>query len=657
MAFVVSQGQLTATSWLASVPVAPAALRLADGEFRTYAHLWRKQPQVRTVVSFLARNIAQLGVHAFRRLSDTDRERLASHPILDLFSNPQAQMSRYRLFERLVSDLAIYDRGYWVKARGEGGVAAVIPVPPWRLQPEGSSWLGVDQYRVSGERGELVLPADQVVAFHGYNPLDARTGSSPLEALESMLAEEFEATRSREQMWRNGGRMSGVLTRPADAPKWDPNVKERFRESWRAYTAGGGAAGGTPILEDGMQYAQLALDPQKAQYIEARKLTREEVAAAYHIPLPMVGILDNATFSNIKEQHQQLYQDTLGPWLTSIKEDIELQLLPDVPDNNGVYIEFNLQDKLRGSFEEQAAAASTATGRPWMTVNETRGRNNLPAIEGGDELTTPLNVTVGGLASPRDTAPDEPSTEGNLKRSPRIRVKAVGAVPERPEDLGDFDEERSAFQAALEKWTGRQADQLLAHEGAKADGVSDLLEWWDDGAEERLAALSALLVKHGYRIAQLGAWGVLDAFNPEAAGWDPDVMLPWLLAAAQTHAEQHLQAGRDAVEQAQQEPADGRGDALRAAAGVWVSAASMRAGTAGAEARGFGSHDAAGASGLRKKVWRTGGKNPRASHKAQDGETVSLDDVFSNGLRWPGDGKGEAKETANCNCRLDYATE
>jgi hypothetical protein len=36
---------------------------------------------------------------------------------------------------------------------------------------------------------------------------------------------------------------------------------------------------------------------------------------------------------------------------------------------------------------------------------------------------------------------------------------------------------------------------------------------------------------------------------------------------------------------------------------------------------------------------------------------VSLDDVFSNGLRWPGDGKGEAKETANCKCRLDYATE
>jgi hypothetical protein len=79
--------------------------------------------------------------------------------------------------------------------------------------------------------------------------------------------------------------------------------------------------------------------------------------------------------------------------------------------------------------------------------------------------------------------------------------------------------------------------------------------------------------------------------------------------------------------------------------------------TASTEARSFGGYDAAGASGLTRKVWRTGGANPRPSHRAQDGEQVALDDVFSNGLRWPGDGLGEAKEVANCNCRLDYATE
>ncbi|MFF5473338.1 phage portal protein [Streptomyces achromogenes] len=649
MAFVVSQGQLSAVS-IAPTVALPSYVQLADGVFREYAHLYRVQPQIRTVVSFLARNIAQLGLHAFRRVSDTDRERLVGHPLPQILAAPGARLTRYRLIERLVSDIAIYDTAYWVKVTLDGtGVIGVIPIPPSRMTVEGDNWLQPEKFIVYGSKGELELTPDRVVHFHGYNPLDLRTGSSPIDSLRSLLAEEFEANRAREQMWRNGGRLTGVLKRPADAPAWAPDAKARFREGWRGYVQSGQ---GTPILEDGMEYEQLAIDPAKAQYIEARKLTREEVAAAYHIPLPMVGILDHATFSNIKEQHQQLYQDTLGPWLTMIQEEIGLQLIPDLPDSEGVYVEFNLQEKLRGSFEEQAQQLQTAVGAPWLTRNEARGRMNLPQIDGGNDLITPMNVLVGGQASPTDSAPTAaalPKGSGRL-----MLVKAAGA--DKPK-LGSFQQERDAFAEALSTWTQRQANRLLAHAGAKADGPPELLDWWDGGSEGRLAELQSLLAEHGYRLAQLGAWGVLDDFNPQADGWDPEVMLPWLLAAAETHASQHEQAGRDAVAAVQDGPADGWQDALRNAAAVWVTAAVKRAVTASTEARGFGSHDAAGATGLTKKIWRTGGKNPRPSHRAQDGEQVSLDDVFSNGLRWPGDGQGDAKETANCNCRLEYAQE
>lgn len=654
MTFVVSQGQLSGVSVAPSL-MAPSYVQLSDGVSSEYGHLYRRQPQIRTVVSFLARNIAQLGLHTFRRVSDTDRERLTDHPLAQILAAPGARLSRYRLIERLVSDVAIYDAAFWVKVRQDNGsLLGVIPVPPSRMELRGDNWLEPEQFVVHGSRGELKLAPDQVVHFHGYDPDDLREGSSPIESLRSLLAEEFEANRAREQMWRNGGRLSGVLKRPADAPKWDPTARSRFREGWRSFTQ----SGGTPVLEDGMEYEQLAIDPAKAQYIEARKLTREEVAAAYHIPLPMVGILDNATFSNIKEQHQHLYQDTLGPWLQMIQEEIGLQLIPDLPDSDGVYVEFNLQEKLRGSFEEQAAQLQTAVGAPWLLRNEARARMNLPAIDGGNDLITPLNVLVGGMASPTDTAP-ESAEAAALPKAPG-RLVLMKAAPQRPDELGDFDEERDKLTAALERWTGRQADRLLDEAGAKAGGGRDLLAWWDGGSEDRLAELAALLSEHGYRIAQLGAWGVLADFNPEAAGWDPEVMLPWLLAAAETHAAQHEQAGRDALEAAVDEAAqDGTplAASLLHAADLWRTAATVRALTVSTEARGFGSHDAAGASGLRKKIWRTGGTNPRPSHRAQDGEQVSLDDVFSNGLRWPGDGKGEAKETANCKCRLDYATE
>jgi HK97 family phage prohead protease len=210
---------------------------------------------------------------------------------------------------------------------------------------------------------------------------------SPLETLRGILAEEYEAGNWREQLWRNGARFPGYIARPKDAGDWSDRARSRFVESWKGlYTGDGPGAGGTPVLEDGMTFQATGITPEQAQYLETRKLTREEVAAAFHIPLPMVGILDHATFSNIKEQHQQLYQDTLGPWLSMIAEDLMLQLLPDLDGSADVYLEFNLAEKMRGSFEEQAATMQTATGGPWMTRNEARARVNLPAIDGADEL-------------------------------------------------------------------------------------------------------------------------------------------------------------------------------------------------------------------------------------------------------------------------------
>ncbi|GAA1961924.1 phage portal protein [Amycolatopsis minnesotensis] len=407
MPFVFSQGVLESVHQYqtATIPVG-GSIMLADGLAQDYATIWRTQPQVRTVVSFLARNIAQLGIHVYRRMSDVDRVRITDHPVGDLLSKPNPFTTRYRLIEALVSDLAIYDNAILAKVDTLG----LVRLDPRYVTPISANQFTVETYRYRGTTGYRDLPAEQVIHFRGYNPEDGRWGCSPMETLRRTLSEEYQAGQYREQLWRNGARLMGYLKRPLDAPEWGEAARDRFRRSWQAqYTGTGAKAGGTPILEDGMDFVPASVTPEAAQYIEARRLTREEVAAAYHIPLPMVGILDHATFSNIQEQHKNLYQDTLGPWLTMMTEELHLQLLGDFEDSQDVYLEFNLAEKLRGSFEEQAAQLQTATGAPWMTRNEARARVNLPQLDGGDELVTPLNVLTGGQASPTDSAP-EPKT-------------------------------------------------------------------------------------------------------------------------------------------------------------------------------------------------------------------------------------------------------
>ncbi|MEU0871642.1 phage portal protein [Nocardia brasiliensis] len=378
-------------------------LRLSDRHTIEYAELWRAQPAVRTCVTFLARNIAQLGIHTFRRNDDTDRRRLTDHPLALLLDRPNPWTTPYRFKNALVHDLAIFDRAHLLKVKNASGLA-LVRVPPPMVTPKGDNWLTPEVFEISGTKGRREVAADQMVYFRGYD-VHGDLGTSPIESLRQILAEEYAGTRMREQVLNNGARIAGYIQRPA-ATKWSPEARERFRREWQSqYTGDGPQAGGTPILEDGMTFQEAAQSAKDLQYLEVRKLSREEVAAAYFIPPPMIGILDRATFSNITQQHKMLYQDTLGPWLTMLAEDIELQLVPDLSPRESVYIEFNLREKLTGSFEERAAQMQTAVGAPWMTVNEARALDNRPPIEGGDELIRPLNVTANGDQEPTPAAP------------------------------------------------------------------------------------------------------------------------------------------------------------------------------------------------------------------------------------------------------------
>lgn len=655
MAFVVSSGSLMSVE--KAVATAPVASVAIGQQNRAYEALWRAQPELRTVIDFIARNIAQLPLHVFERVSDVDRRRLTDHPLAELLARPNLSTTRYRLIDSLIHDLCIYDNAYWLKVRGDGTQPRVIQrIPPTRVTPGGSDWIEAAEYTIRGTRGSLTVESTDVVHFRGYNAVDQRVGTSPIESLRNILAEEWAANSYREQLWRNGARISGYLKRPVDAPEWGKDARRRFRDEWRAqWTGDGPQAGGTPILEDGMDFVSAAVSPRDAEYVASRKLTREEVARSYHVPLPMVGILDHATFSNIREQHKQLYQDCLGPWLEQIQEEIELQLLPDLidPAQANVYVEFTIAEKLRGSFEEQAAQLQVSVGGPYMTRNEARARLNLPQIDGGDDLIVPLNLGVGAGNAPSPGEQD--SGDGGaanrstpVKRTP-TRVKA------RVTD-NDIDRARKTLAGFFD----RQARVVLSALGAKSRraavkaDASDVFDQkrWDDELAADMLRLNTLVATSAAKqtMAQLG-------LNP--ADFDTSIMSGWLTEHATATAKAINITTFNALAQAIADgEEDEESDAPTEVKGLFdtfvASRAAMLAVTIGSALSGFGSTEAgkqAGGPGT-TKTWVTG-DNPRPSHASMDNETVDIDDVFSNGARWPADTSAlDAEDIAGCNCAV-----
>jgi HK97 family phage portal protein len=621
-----------------------------SGFSEDYAAIYRTQPNIRLCVRFLARNMAQLNIKGFRRVSATDRQELdGGHALTRCLQSPNPYVTRYRWIDGLVHDLKIYDTYLGLKMRNtQTGALRLFRIPPQLAEPIGDSWIEPEGFRILGSKAQPTWPREAFVYIRGHNPEDARIGLSPLESVRRLLAEEKAAGEWREQFWRNGARMSGVLTRPNDAPKWSDKARDRFLADWRSlHVSDGSEAGGTAILEEGMTWQEAAFSPKDAEYLGARKLAREEAAAQYFIPPAFVGILEHANFSNMKEQHIGLYQDTLGPDLTMIQEELELQLVPEFADVADVYLEFNLAEKLKGSFEEEATVLQTAVGAPWMTRNEARARRNLPTIEGGDLLVTPLNVLVGGQASPRDTAPALAGRLAGRKSVAELPSAVQGWHAKHLEVLGDF--------------FTRQSSSVRARLGA---GQSVETAWdderWNTELTTDLSALALTMAEEVGTDVALSWGGTYDGALAEA----------WLLENARIAAEQINATTKAAIEDvvpssstgtasrgAKAEGDDQEEDPLDIVAGIFAIAESSRAeqiATSRVTSVGnFARQEGATQAGVSQKVWVVNSSNSR--HPGMDGETVAIGETFSNGGLWPGDPSLPDDDRAGCTCSLEFA--
>ena len=140
--------------------------------------------------------------------------------------------------------------------------------------------------------------------------------------------------------------------------------------------------------------------------------------------------------------------------------------------------------------------------------------------------------------------------------------------------------------------------------------------------------------------------------------FDPEIMRAYLALNAGFVAEgvvsNATSAIRAAAEVQQDEDAPdpvGHVFGILATSGAAALALQMVTSTANFVAR-----DTAVKAGATGKVWRTTSSKPRKTHARMNGETVALDEKFSNGLMWPGDPEGDANEVAECRCSLTILT-
>lgn len=379
-----------------------------SGAFSSYGHVYRSQVWISTLVNKIAYGTARLPLKIYTRLPDDSREDARDSAFAQLLRAPNPRHDPFFFWLWTVSTFEIYGEAMWVKLRPAPGRP---PTQLWPMHPANVTTfrneVGALIYRYRyGTASDKFLEwtADEVVHFKSYNPDDQVRGMSRLEPLRQTILNEDASRRAAAAMWSNGGRPSFALTSPkglsqAAMDRLEANVKGLHQgvDNW----------GKIAILEEGLTPTLLPIDAEGMQYIEARKVSREEACGMFDVPPPVVQILDRATFSNITEQMRSLYRDTMAPRLGLFESVIDSQLRPDFDPQGNLYAEFLMDEVLRGAFEQRQEALAKAD---YMMLSEKRRIENLPFVEGTDRILVnaalqPLSAnTEAPLAAPEDVA-------------------------------------------------------------------------------------------------------------------------------------------------------------------------------------------------------------------------------------------------------------
>ncbi len=340
-------------------------------------------------VRVICEDIAKLPMIVYREGPNGQRDRATDSPYWQLIHDrPNPSMTSQQFREYLTACAINRGNGYALKVGMRGQpVQALVPLHPDNVTPELQSDFSL-AYRVRHLDGtEETLTRERVFHLPGLS-LDGYLGVSVIEYARQTLGNIQAANRHAGTFFGNGLHASGLLSVP-DAPQATLDmIKEQVEAK-----ASGEKSNSLLVVNKAMTYTPVSINAKDSQFLESRTFEVLEVCRWLRLKPHKIAELTRATFSNIEQESQEHVTDTLMPWGQRWQDAFNQQVL----DGSGYSAELLYDALLRGTTYERYQAYQLAGGgnAPFMTRNEIRRRENLPPLEGLDEMLVPMNMEGG----------------------------------------------------------------------------------------------------------------------------------------------------------------------------------------------------------------------------------------------------------------------
>lgn len=329
-----------------------------------------------------AKLVAAVPWQAKRKLSDGTFEHVANSPLQLLIDNPNPDQSWYEIMYEAEQSICLSGNNFISEIRAG---YKNQPMQLWHLPSQfvkikpGKEKL-VDYFEYTETNGKQVINAEDMIQLKMPNPNDRYFGQPILMAASRAADVDRESADWQRYSLQN----RGIADFSIELPEGSTEEQAQSFQDALAKRHQSPANARKPIVGN-FKVNEMGQSAKEMDFVESRKATWSELAAAFGVPLAVLGFTESVNLSNADAMNRQIYLDTIVPQLELYKRQLTLQLARDFGDEWCLDYDLSAIPAMQANLGEKIdnAVKLYNMGVPFNTLDEKLGLN-IGEIDGGD---------------------------------------------------------------------------------------------------------------------------------------------------------------------------------------------------------------------------------------------------------------------------------
>ena len=345
-------------------------------------------------VQWVMRTFPEAPVKLERKLASGDIEQVITHPFLDLIDDPNPFYSYESLIMASMLSWSIAGNVYWHKVRNAlGQVIQLWYLPHWMVRPrgnDGDASIYIDHYEYNPNGIPIMIPPEDIVHYRfGIDPLNIRSGLSPLGAVLREVVTDDQAANYSASILRNMG-IPGVVISPGEnegiAVDDAKAIAEKFKTKF-----GGDNKGEAMVTTVPMKLETFGFNAKDLALTDIRNISEERVCAAIGINPVVVnfgsGLESTKVGATVTAFIKLAWTGNIIPTQRVFGQTMKRQLLVEFDNDKSLDVGYNNKNvaALQEDKNSKVTRISAGVTAGWAKVSDAREAEGL-SVEDSDRI-------------------------------------------------------------------------------------------------------------------------------------------------------------------------------------------------------------------------------------------------------------------------------